>query len=195
MVGIVIGAALCYPTIQGSALQTAFETTAGAGAAAPYNLFGLPAYNTFMGIPWVGANYTSSVVPIIFIIAFAAQVQKVFKRIIPEVVQTFLVPFFVLLIALPIGFLVIGPIVSMLTDLLSAGFTALMSFSPALYGLILGFFWQVLVIFGLHWSVVPLAIMQVTQEGSSQVLTGSFAASFAQTAVVLAMFFKLKDKS
>ncbi|HCO06082.1 MAG TPA: PTS glucose transporter subunit IIA, partial [Enterococcus faecalis] len=72
--------------------------------------------------------------------------------------------------------------------------TALMSFSPALYGLILGFFWQVLVIFGLHWSVVPLAIMQVTQEGSSQVLTGSFAASFAQTAVVLAMFFKLKDK-
>lgn len=82
----------------------------------------------------------------------------------------------------------------MLTDLLSAGFTALMSFSPALYGLILGFFWQVLVIFGLHWSVVPLAIMQVTQEGSSQVLTGSFAASFAQTAVVLAMFFKLKDK-
>ena len=42
MVGIVIGAALCYPTIQGSALQTAFETTAGAGAAAPYNLFGLP---------------------------------------------------------------------------------------------------------------------------------------------------------
>ena len=83
-----------------------------------------------MGIPWVGANYTSSVVPIIFIIAFAAQVQKVFKRIIPEVVQTFLVPFFVLLIALPIGFLVIGPIVSMLTDLLSAGFTALMSFSP-----------------------------------------------------------------
>ena len=105
MVGIVIGAALCYPTIQGSALQTAFETTAGAGST---NLFGLPAYNTFMGIPWVGANYTSSVVPIIFIIAFAAQVQKVFKRIIPEVVQTFLVPFFVLLIALPIGFLVLG---------------------------------------------------------------------------------------
>jgi len=194
MVGIVIGAALCYPTIQGDALKGAFETAAGAGTAAPYNLFGLPAYETFLGIPWVGANYTSSVIPVIFIIAFAAQIQKLFKQIIPEVVQTFLVPFFVLLIALPAGFLVIGPIVSMLTDLLSSGFTALMTFSPALYGIILGFFWQVLVIFGLHWSVVPLAIMQVTQEGASQVLTGSFGASFAQTAVVLAMFFKLKDK-
>lgn len=194
MVGIVIGAALCYPSVQGSALQATFETTAGVGAAAPYSLLGLPAYDTFLGIPWVGAGYTSSVVPIIFIVAFAAQIQKLFKKLIPEVVQTFLVPFFVLLIALPIGFLVIGPIISMLTDLLSAGFQALMGFSPALYGVILGFFWQVLVIFGLHWSVVPLAIMQITQEGASQVLVASFAASFAQTAVVMAMFFKLKDK-
>lgn len=195
MVGIVIGAAMCYPTVQGTALQAAFTETAGANAAAPYNLFGLPAYERFFGIPWVGANYTSSVVPVIFIIAFAAQIQKLAKKIIPTVVQNFLVPFLVLLIALPIGFLAIGPVISMLTDLLSAGFQALMAFSPALYGVVLGFFWQVLVIFGLHWSIVPLAIMQVTMEGSSMILTGTFGASFAQTAVVLAMYFKLKDKN
>lgn len=194
MVGIVIGAALCYPTIQGTALQTAFTAVAGEGAAAPYSLLGQSVYQTFLGIPWVGATYTSSVVPVIFIIAFAAQIQKLAKKVIPSVVQTFLVPFFVLLIALPVGFLIIGPIISMLTDLLSAGFQALMDFSPAVYGLILGFFWQVLVIFGLHWSVGPLAIMQVTQQGFSQVLTGSFGASFAQTAVVVAMYFKLRDK-
>ncbi|MCS6734582.1 PTS transporter subunit EIIC, partial [Proteus terrae] len=137
-------------------MQAAFLAGAGEGAAAPYSLLGLPAYETFLGIPWVGATYTSSVVPVIFIIAFAAQVQKFAKKIIPSVVQTFLVPFLVLLIALPIGFLVIGPVISMLTDLLSSGFEALMDFSPAIYGLLLGFFWQVLVIFGLHWSVVPL---------------------------------------
>ena len=96
-----------------------------------------------------------------------------------------------MLIALPIGFLVIGPIVSMLTDLLSAGFTALMSFSPALYGFDSWFLLASLSYFGLHWSVVPLAIMQVTQEGSNQVLTGSFALVCANS-VVLAMFFKLK---
>ncbi|MGG5358942.1 MULTISPECIES: beta-glucoside-specific PTS transporter subunit IIABC [unclassified Enterococcus] len=192
MVGIVIGAALCYPAVQRDALRAAFE--AGGGTGAPYSLLGLPAYETFLGIPWVGANYTSSVVPIIFIVAFAAQIQKVAKKIIPSVVQTFLVPLAVLLIALPIGFLVIGPIISMLTDWLSLGFQALMDFSPAIYGAVLGFFWQVLVIFGLHWSVIPIAIMQVTQEGASQVLVGVFGASFAQTAVVAAMYFKLKDK-
>ncbi|MGM9904353.1 PTS system beta-glucoside-specific IIABC component [Enterococcus sp. 10A9_DIV0425] len=193
MVGIVIGAALCYPTVQGPALQSGYEAASGA-ATAPYSLLGLSAYERFLGIPWVGATYTSSVVPVIFIIAFAGQVQKVAKKVIPTVVQTFVVPFMVLLFSLPIGFLVIGPIVSLLTDGLSAGFQALMGFSPALYGGVLGFFWQVLVIFGLHWSIVPLAIMQITQDGSTQILTGVFGASFAQTAVVLAMYFKFKDK-
>lgn len=188
MVGIVIGAALCYPSIQLDAMSAAFPD----GAA--HSLFGLPAYETFLGIPWVAGNYTSSVMPVIFIVAFAAQIQKLAKKVIPEIVQTFFVPFFVLLIALPIGFLVIGPIIGFATDLLGQGFNSLMAFSPALYGLLLGAFWQVLVIFGLHWSVVPLAIMQVTETGMSQVLAGSFAASFAQTAVIVAMFFKLKDK-
>ena len=87
----------------------------------------------------MGSSYTSSVVPVIFIIAFAGQVQKIAKKWIPAVVQTFLVPFSVLLIALPAGFLIIGPIVSILTDLLSTGFQALMDFSPAVYGAVLGF--------------------------------------------------------
>lgn len=188
MVGMVIGAALCYPGIQASALASMYPD----GAA--HSLFGLPAYETFLGIPWVAGNYTSSVMPVIFIVAFAAQIQKIAKRVIPELVQTFFVPFFVLLIALPVGFLVIGPIISGATDLLSLGFNNLMNFSPALYGLVLGALWQVLVIFGLHWAVVPMAIMQITETGMSQVLAGSFAASFAQTAVIIAMFFKLKDK-
>ena len=190
MVGLVIGAALCYPTVQGAALQSGFPD----GSPAPYSLLGLPAYETFLGIPWVGSSYTSSVVPVIFIIAFAGQVQKIAKKWIPAVVQTFLVPFSVLLIALPAGFLIIGPIVSILTDLLSTGFQALMDFSPAVYGAVLGFLWQVLVIFGLHWSIIPLAIMQLAQNGWSQMLVGVYGASFAQTAVVLAMYFKFKDQ-
>lgn len=188
MVGMVIGAALCYPAIQASTLAAAFPD------GAPHSLFGLPAYETFLGIPWVAGNYTSSVMPVIFIVAFAAQIQKIAKRVVPEIVQTFFVPFFVLLISLPVGFLVIGPIISGATDLLSLGFNSLMAFSPAIYGLVLGALWQVLVIFGLHWAVVPMAIMQMTENGFSQVLAGSFAASFAQTAVIVAMFFKLKDK-
>jgi len=195
MVGIVIGAALVYPAVQGGMLQSAYLAGAGEGAAAPYSLLGLPAYATFLGIPWVGATYTSSVVPVIFIVAFAAQVQKFAKQIVPTVVQTFIVPLTVLLIALPVGFLLIGPVISMLTGWLSSAFSALMALSPMIFGLVVGFLWQVLVIFGLHWSIIPLGIMQITQEGFSAVFAASYSASFAQTAVVAAMMFKLKDKN
>ncbi len=46
MVGIVIGQRFAIRH-QGSALQAAFVAGAGEGAAAPYSLLGLPAYETF----------------------------------------------------------------------------------------------------------------------------------------------------
>ncbi len=70
-----------------------------------------------------------------------------------------------------------------------------MDFSPAIYGLLLassGKSWLFSACIG---QVVPLHIMQVTQLGYSQILVASFGASFAQTAVVMAMYFKLKDKN
>lgn len=186
MTGMVIGAALCYPTVQAGALQGAME-------AAPYSLLGAEAYTTFLGIPWVGAAYTSSVIPVIFVVAFAAQIQKIGKKVIPAVIQNFFVPFFVFLIALPVGFLVIGPIISMLTSILGDGFVSLLEFSPLLFGAITGFFWQVLVIFGLHWSLIPIAMLQLGELGFSVALIGVFPATFAQTAVITAMYFKLKN--
>lgn len=194
MVGMLIGSALVYPNIQASVLQTSFETVAGQGAQAPFSLFGAEAYTKVFGIPWVAGNYTSSVIPVIFIMMFAGYITKIAKKVIPEVVANFLVPFFVLLISLPVGFLVIGPIINLLTQMLSNGFSSLMDFSAILYGAILGTLWQLLVIFGLHWSVIPLAIVQIGLDQQSQILTPTFAASFAQTATVAAMYFKLNNQ-
>ncbi|WP_326716714.1 beta-glucoside-specific PTS transporter subunit IIABC [Vagococcus jeotgali] len=191
MVGMLIGASLVYPTIQTSSIIASLEAAGNAGN--PINVFGAEAYTTFLGIPWVTGSYVSTVIPVIFIVAFAGKVQKYAKKFVPEVVQNFFVPFFVLLISLPVGFLVIGPIINILTNLLSDGFLAVMGFSPILYGLLLGTLWQVLVIFGLHWSVIPLAIMQMAMNKESQILAPTFGASFAQTAVVVAMYFKLND--
>ncbi|MEO1768439.1 beta-glucoside-specific PTS transporter subunit IIABC [Candidatus Enterococcus ferrettii] len=190
-VGMAIGAAMCYPALQlatlseaGEPIRTLFEGT----------MFASPVYTTFLGLPLIANNYTSSVVPAILIVWVGSKVQKVAKKVLPEVIQSFFVPFFVLVIALPLGFLVVGPIISSLTGILSTSFDALMNFSPILFGLVLGALWQVLVIFGLHWSVVPIAIIQLGDMGYATALVATFGASFAQTAVVFAMYFKLKDK-
>lgn len=188
--GIAIGMAMVYPTIQASALgtgkpiMTLFANT----------ILESPVFIKVFGLPIIANNYTSSVVPVILVIWFASIIQKLAKRIIPEMVQTFLVPMFTILISVFFGFLIIGPIITFLTNILGSGFTALYEFSPILMSVTVGFFWQVLVIFGLHWSLIPLAMINLSTLGFDTILAASFSASFAQIAVVLAMFFKLKDK-
>ncbi len=185
MTGIVIGSALCYPAIQLSAMSN----------LEPIGQFlGSDYFHTFMGIPILANNYVSTVIPVIAVVAIGAYVQRIAKKFIPEMISNFFVPFVVLLVALPIGFLIIGPIVSTLTAILSSAFMALNDFSPLVFGAVAGFSWQVLVIFGLHWSLIPIAMINLAELGVDNILPAIFAASFAQTAVVLAMYFKLKDQ-
>lgn len=185
--GMLIGAALCYPTIQADALKAAGKAVGSLGILGSY-------YKTFAGIPWIAANYTSTVVPVLVVTALAGKIQKLAKKLVPEMLQNFFVPFFVLLISLPVGFLIIGPVVSLATNALSTGFTSLFKMSPVVGGALVGFFWQILVIFGLHWALVPLAMINITTLGFDNVLASSFAASFAQTAALFAMFLKMKDE-
>ncbi|MFD0898023.1 beta-glucoside-specific PTS transporter subunit IIABC [Loigolactobacillus binensis] len=187
-IGVAIGAALCYPEIvaltsSDSVLYTLFSGT----------FFEAPIHVTFLGIPVIMMNYTSSVIPIILAVWFAAKVQTWAKRIIPDVVKTFLVPFTILLITIPATFLVIGPIATWLSDAVSAACVALYSFSPVIAGLIVGATWQLLVMFGLHWGLVAVAIANVGSQGFDTILILSLAASFAQIGVVLAMIFQTKD--
>lgn len=186
--GMLIGAALCYPTIQADALKAAGKAVGSLGILGSY-------YKTFAGIPWIAANYTSTVVPVLVVTALAGKIQKLAKKLVPEMLQNFFVPFFVLLISLPIGFLIIGPVVSLATNALSTGFTSLFKMSPVVGGALVGFFWQILVIFGLHWALVPLAMINITTLGYDNVLASSFAVSFAQTAALFAMFLKMKDEN
>lgn len=185
--GMIIGTTLCYPTIQKSALSAAGELLGTVPVVGDY-------YSTFAGIPFIAGNYTSSVVPVFFIVAFGGLVQKYAKKFIHESFQIFFVPLFVLLISLPLGLLVIGPVISSLTNVLLQTFTALYELSPIFTGLLIGFFWQILIIFGLHWALIPLAIINLTTLGYDPIVIASTGCGFAQTAVLAAMYCKTKNK-
>lgn len=85
---------------------------------------------------------------------------------------------------------------SFLGILLTAIFSAIYGI-PVVGGLIagvlIGAFWQVLVIFGLHWGLVPLALINYSNLGYDFILSPYFCVSFAQTFVVLAMLLKTRD--
>lgn len=166
--GLIIGAALCHPTING----------------ADINLFGYV----------VNATYTSSVLPVILVVALAAPLERFFMKVIPDVVKTFLVPMLVLLISVPIGFAFIGPVANMIGALLSQGLIAAYNISPLLAGALMGGFWQVFVIFGVHMIVMIGSMMNVLSGVPDPILPLMAFVSFAQTAAVLAIWVKTKNK-
>lgn len=184
---IAIAGALMYPALQLSSLQTP--------DAVPMGTLPLVGdyYRTFLGIPFVAGNYSGSVLPPLFIVGMAGFVQKKARDLVPNVLQGFFVPLITLLVSVTLGLLIVGPVISALTDILMNLFQGIINFSPLLFGVIIGFFWQALVIFGLHWAVIPLGIIALQAQGSDQIMVGYFGASFAQTAAVAAMYFKMKD--
>ena len=185
--GMAIGASLVYPTLatltSGKPLYTLF-----AGS-----MFASPVYVTFLGIPVILMTYSSSVIPIIIATYVGAKIENFFKKIVPSVVKTFVVPFCTLLVIVPLTLIVIGPAATWAGKLLGAGSLAIYNFSPILSGIFIGGLWQVFVIFGLHWGLVPLLINNLTVLHYDSVLAATLGASFAQTGVVLAILLKTKD--
>ncbi|MGN1272679.1 MAG: beta-glucoside-specific PTS transporter subunit IIABC [Lactobacillus sp.] len=188
-IAMTIGAAMCYPAITALASDKNVITTLFAGTP-----FASEIHATFLGIPMISMNYTSTVIPIILAIWFASIVEKWCKKWIPAVVKTFLVPFVTLLIVVPLTFLIIGPVATWIGNALAAATSAIYNFSPVLAGLVLGAFWQVFVIFGVHWGFVAVMMSNIAAMGYDPILAFSLSASFAQTGVVLAILMQTKDR-
>lgn len=192
MLGLAIGAAMCYPAIQSSALSTAGEAL---HILFEGTMFASPVYIDFFGIPIISVDYTGTVIPVILAVWFASKCEKLFNRIVPDLVKFFFVPMLTLLITLPVSVLLLGPIATFGSTLISEFTLAVRGISPMLAGGIVGLTWQILVIFGMHWGFIPVYINNVMTLGYDNVMMPFFACTFATSAVVLAIFFKTKDNN
>ncbi|ASA20121.1 beta-glucoside-specific PTS transporter subunit IIABC [Paenibacillus donghaensis] len=152
-----------------------------------------PGSLSFLGIPVVLVNYSSSVIPIILAVWVQSYVEKGFRSIIHESVRNILVPMFALLIVIPLTFLVFGPVGSLISDGLASGYTWLYNLSPLVAGAIAGAFWQVFVIFGVHWGFVPIMLSNIDTIGYDTMLPILSAAVLAQAGAVFAVFLKSRN--
>ncbi|MCR4830081.1 MAG: beta-glucoside-specific PTS transporter subunit IIABC [Pseudobutyrivibrio sp.] len=174
--GLVLGLALVYPYLTDGAHDIA-------------SLFGIP-----VSMPPSG-NYTSSVIPIIASVAFAAWFENKFvKKIVPDTIKLFAVPLITVTVTYCLTLFIIGPVASTIANVLGLFFNSLMEFSPILMGAIVGFFWQILVMFGLHWSLVPISLSNMATTGQDVILVAMLGTTFAQTGAVMGIYLKTKDK-
>ncbi|WP_291292786.1 beta-glucoside-specific PTS transporter subunit IIABC [Enterococcus sp.] len=189
-VGMAIGAALVYPALSGltanaEPLYTLFSGT----------IFESPVYVTFLGIPVVLMSYSSSVIPIVIATFFGAKLEKMITKLIPSILRSFLVPFLTVLIMVPLTFIVIGPIATWIGNILGAAVLSIYQFSPIVAGIAVGAVWQVLVMFGLHWGIIPIAINNIGVLGYDPVMVLGQATPFATAGAVLAVIIKSKNNS
>ena len=111
----------------------------------------------------------------------------------PDTIKLFAIPLITLSVTFALTVLIIGPVASIISSGLSFAFNWLYAVNPIIMCAIVGAFWPVLVIFGLHWSLIPIAMINMTQ-GGDIILAAMFGTTFANTGAVGGIWLKTKDK-
>lgn len=152
---------------------------------------------SLFGLPVASASYAYSVIPVIMMAWVMQYVEKLADKITPAVTKNFLKPMLTLLIALPIALIVIGPIGFYAGELLSSGMIFVYDKAGWLAIMIMGALMPLLVMTGMHWAFVPLAIMNINNPNigfDALLLVGMLCSNLAQASSCLAVFLKSKNK-
>lgn len=150
---------------------------------------------TFFGIPVTMVSYVSSVIPVIIIVWLQSHAERFLLKVLPGAVRRFVTPMIVVLVAVPLVFVVIGPLSALLGGGLASGIGWVFETVPWLGGAIMGGLWQVFVIFGLHWGLVPLFQLEYQTTGMILLIGPVFAAVLAQAAAVAGVLVRSRNKN
>ncbi len=145
------------------------------------------------GLPVTLVNYSTTVIPIILITWVMSYVDKFFAIIIPAAAFLMLVPFCTVLVMLPLGLCVLGPLGNILSGYISTFFLGLYDlFGPLGLGVIASLF-NLLVLTGMHHALNMACIVTMTQVGYDQVVfVGATAAMMSVIGIDLAFILKAK---
>lgn len=150
---------------------------------------------TIWGLPIRLVSYGSQVVPPILIVWFMSYVEKYAKKWIPSVVSVFMVPLVVFMVTVPVAFCVLGPLGSYVGDGLYVLFEYLNSNAGWVIPFLMGTFAPLLIMTGMHYSIVPIALAQFASVGYMTILSpGMLASNIAQATAVLYVGLKTKDQ-
>ena len=147
----------------------------------------------FLGIPLVFINYTSSVIPVILAAWASSWLEKQSMKILPGALRNFITPLICLMVIVPLTFLVIGPVATWASQQLAHGYQFVYHVSPMVAGAFMGALWQVCVIFGLHWGLVPLMINNFSVLGHDTMLPLLLPAVMGQVGAVAGVMLRTKD--
>lgn len=192
----IIGGVLCFPSL------VAMSNPKGGGYHVVATL-GDTVFNAdFFGIPVAlptgkeGMAYTSTIFPIIIAAWLASKIEPWLKRWIPAVIHSMFAPLVEIFVVSTLVLVVFGPLVMFFSGFIANGIDSVIDFNYILAGLVIGGLYQTLVIFGLHWAVIPIIASQLAAyhgNGPSKINAIVSVTMIAQGAGALAIWVKSKN--
>lgn len=139
-------------------------------------------------------TYTSSVLPPLILVALLSKLEKFLNKHLPELIKSLFTPLICLAALVPLTIVVIDPLIQWLSNGVAAGYNLLYQMAPPIAGAVVGGVWQVIVIFGIHWGMVPIVIANFAQNGQDTLQIFIQIAVISQMAAAFGVFLKAKDK-
>ncbi len=119
------------------------------------------------GMPMQLFGYGGQVFVPLIMVAVLAVVYKGLKKIFPENIQLVFVPFFSLLIMIPITAFLIGPLGIWIGTAIGSGLAWLNSSAPILFAIIIPLLYPFLVPLGLHWPLNALMLANIASAATN----------------------------
>ncbi|KRL84745.1 glucose PTS transporter subunit IIA [Ligilactobacillus apodemi] len=135
-------------------------------------------------------NYTYSIFPMILAAYLAKKLGDWLKKVLPNYLQMIFNPLITVLVVSVVTLVITGPIIQGAANGIADFINWLVHVSGWAGGLLIGGFYQLLVIFGLHWGVVPLVAQQLSASGQSSLNAIISVTMVSQGAAVLAVAIK-----
>lgn len=136
--------------------------------------------------------YTYSIFPMILAAWLVKKIELWLKKWVPLYIQAIFIPIVVIGVVSTITFLFTGPVITWLSQALAVGLQSLLSLNAPIFGAIIDGFYQILVIFGLHWGIIPIYVNDFATLGYSYLSAMVSVPIVAQGGAALAVAVKSK---
>lgn len=147
-------------------------------------------------IPIRLVHYGSSVVPILLIVGLQSYVERFLNKLVPNSIKIIFVPMLTLFVVGIIGLTILGPIGGIVGDYIALGFDFLQHHGAWSVIFLVATFWPIMVMFGIHYSLTPLSLAQITTMGIENIIgPGAMLANITQGVAALIVSHRTADRT
>ncbi len=179
----VLGLILGLMLVNGS-LPNAYSVADPSSGVTPLMLFGF--------IPIVG--YQGSILPAFVAGVIGSKLEKKLRKTVPAVFDFMITPFLVLFVMLILSLLVIGPLLHALENILLVIVEYALGLPFGIGGLVVGFFWSIITLTGVHHIFNMLEISLLASTGFNPFNAILCMCGFSSAGVCLAISIKARKK-